>query len=82
MVSVEKYRGFLTKVKKEWVIVSTGVNGKFVGLLTTWNPRNSKFLAYEFSMGIYFSEKIIVALGKVNLINCYGPFYNIKFFWT
>jgi exonuclease III len=82
MVSADKARSFLYKLRPEWmtcVVSSVGTSG---GLLASWDPNLFSFDPFLSTGGILLSGYSLADKRKLIALNVYGPCQDRKYFWA
>jgi hypothetical protein len=82
MVTADKARLFMNKLRPDWMICVVSVVGTSGGLLASWDPNLFVFDPYLSTGGILLSGYSILDKRKLSLLNVYGPCQDRKDLWV
>jgi hypothetical protein len=80
LVSAEKSRTFMNKIKPDWCVCVVSVVGTSGGLLVSWDPNYFDLVPYLSIGGIFLSGTSLLDNKKFSFLNVYGPCQDRKAF--
>jgi hypothetical protein len=81
LVSAEKSRSFMIKLRPDWCVCAVSAVGTSGGLLVSWDPSFFDLVPYLCIGGILLSGFSKVDKRKLSFLNLYGPCQDRKVFW-
>jgi exonuclease III len=82
LVSAEKARSFIQKLRPDWLSCAVSAVGTSGGLLASWDPNFFTFDPFLRMGGIILIGKSIEDKKELLILNVYGPCPNRKEFWA
>jgi hypothetical protein len=81
LLSVEKAKSFMIKIRHDWCVSAVNVVGNSGGLLVSWDPSFFDLVPYLCIGGILLSYVSILDKRKHSFPNLYGACQDCKIFW-